>query len=184
MASITIVSGSPAAGKTTLASRLAREASRGVHVEGDAFFEFLAHPIDPTRVESHAQNCTVLCAQARAVRAYADGGYDVFLDGVVGPWFLGCFARALLPEFRRVDYVVLRAALGEVDRRAGARTAQPVPPATVAQMHRAFADLGRFEPHALETTGLDRDAVAAEFARRRARGAFRLELERIAPGGA
>jgi hypothetical protein len=51
-------------------------------------------------------------------------------------------------------------------------------------MHRAFADLGRFEPHALDTTGLDPDAVAAEFARRRAQGAFRLALERVASGGA
>jgi hypothetical protein len=182
MASVTIVSGSPAAGKTTLAARLARAAPRGVHVAGDALFAFLAHPIDPTRVESHAQNCTVLCAQARAVRAYADGGFDVYLDGVVGPWFLGCFAGALLPEFPHVDYVVLRARLGEAARRADARTAQPVPPATVAQMHRAFADLGRFEPHALDTTGLDPDAVAAEFARRRAQGGFRLALEQVAPG--
>jgi chloramphenicol 3-O-phosphotransferase len=46
--SITIISGTPGAGKTSLARALAASDARGVHIETDEFFRFLAHPIGPT----------------------------------------------------------------------------------------------------------------------------------------
>jgi adenylate kinase family enzyme len=41
--SITIISGTPGAGKTSLARALAAGDPKGVHIETDEFFRFLSH---------------------------------------------------------------------------------------------------------------------------------------------
>ena len=71
MASITIVSGCPGSGKTTLAKGLAGLASEGLHLPSDLFYDFPAAPIDPTLAESHHQNLVVMRALARSARAFA-----------------------------------------------------------------------------------------------------------------
>ena len=38
--------------------------------------------------ESNEQNLIVIEAFLEAVKRYARGGYDVIVDGIVGPWFL------------------------------------------------------------------------------------------------
>ena len=43
------------------------------------------------------QNLVVIEAFLEAAKRYARGGYDVIVDGIVGPWFLGPW-RALVRE--------------------------------------------------------------------------------------
>jgi hypothetical protein len=99
-------------------------------------------------------------ALSRAARAFAESGYDVFFDGVVGPWFLPLIREELRggPAF---SYVVLRASEAEAVRRVRERDGAG-PSARVRRMHAAFADLGELAAHAIETSGRRRRDVFAE----------------------
>jgi hypothetical protein len=65
-----------------------------IAIVSDLFYEFPARPIDPTVPASRHQNTVIMRALGRASQTFAEGGYDVALDGVFGPWFL----PVLLPE--------------------------------------------------------------------------------------
>ena len=175
MASLTIVSGRPGSGKTTLAASLAQREPRGLHIEGDVFYTFPAHPIDPTRRESHAQNTTIIRATARAAGAFVDGGYTVFLDGIFGPWFLATLL-AELPAGVDVSYVLLRVPESEALRRVRAREGRGMSGrvrATVA----AFESASGYESHVVDTFGLEEAAVLEAVATGLAEGRFRLGPE-------
>jgi len=172
MPRITIVSGCPGCGKTTLATGLAKSSKRGLHLLSDDFYQYPGHPIPPTEPASKHQNETILRAVARAASAFCDGGYDVYVDGVIGPWMLPVM-RPELADSVELEYVVLRCdlslALARVRSRQGAGAS-----AVVEQMHGSFANLGDLEDCCLETSGGSPFEVQAEFESRRARGEFRL----------
>ena len=53
--------------------------------------------------ESNEQNLIVIEAFLEAAKRYARGGYDVIVDGIVGPWFLEPWLNiCCLPHF--TDY--------------------------------------------------------------------------------
>jgi hypothetical protein len=75
----------------------------------DQFFDAIhAGFIAPWLPEPHAQNLTVNQAIAAAPVRYAAGGYKVFVDGIVGRWFLDIFRDAAREAGILLDYVVLR----------------------------------------------------------------------------
>jgi cytidylate kinase len=157
MASITIVSGCPGSGKTTLAKGLARSASQGLHIPSDLFYDFPTAPIDPTLAESHHQNTVIMRALARAARAFAEGGYHVLLDGIIGPWFMPVLREELL-DGPSVSYVVLQVDEAEALRRVRGREGPGVS-REVRQMVAAFAELGALRPHAIDTMQLTPEQV-------------------------
>jgi hypothetical protein len=67
----------------------------------------------------------------------------------------------------------LETALARTEARAGQGSAAPK---VVAKMHREFSDLGPYKAHVLVTTGRSLDDIAAEYKRRLAAGALRLQM--------
>ena len=88
---IIIITGAPATGKTTTAAIIAKESDleKSVHIHTDDFYHYLSKgAIPPHLPESDNQNLVVIEAFLAAAKRYAQDGYDVIVDGIIGPWFL------------------------------------------------------------------------------------------------
>lgn len=144
----TIVTGPPGAGKSTVAKLLAENATHPtVHIDTDTFYVWIRTGYVPPYLPAAVrQNEVVLQVIADAANTYAGGGYDVVLDGILGPW-------ALAP-FENVHYVVLRppldVALQRATERAGRALRDPEP---IKGLHHAFTKLGDLERHVIDSTG-------------------------------
>lgn len=169
---LTVISGTPGSGKTALSAYLAGCDAKGVHVETDHFFRFLAHRVDPSLPEAHAQNLTVVRAYTTAALAYSDGGYAVYLDGVIGPWLLAQIL-SLVPG---CDYVLLHASLETVLARATSRpTQRSASEGVIRRMHAQFEGvLEEYRSHVIETERKSVEQVAHEYQAAKVQGAFSL----------
>jgi hypothetical protein len=141
--------------------------------------------IPPYLPGSARQNEVVVDTIVAAVTSYARGGYDVVVDGVIGPWFLPPFRQAAATEEWTLSYVVLRPDLDTTLSRAQQRGAGELKDVdAITGLHTAFADLGRFEPHAIDTTNLDAAATAAAVRQTVAEGTHCLSAETTEPPSA
>ncbi len=160
---ILILTGPPGSDKTTTARALATGAQRpAVHLHADDFWHFIRHgAIEPYLPEAHRQNAIVMTAIAQAAAAYAQGGYFVIVDGIIGPWFLSLF-EPLSPAIR---YVVLRPRLEESIERCRLRGGDTLTdPEAITALYRQFAGLGDLERHVVDTAGHNPAATAAAVA--------------------
>jgi len=136
---VIVVTGSPGAGKSTVAAALVARFEPSVLVVGHASFGFVAHgAIEPWLPESHGQNDVVISAAAAATGAFAAGRYATVYDGVVGPWFLDASLRRTGLE--SINYPVLLPSKDECVRRVATRLGHGFTdePAT-RKMHREFS---------------------------------------------
>lgn len=153
---IIVITGSPGTGKTTTASIVAKESDmdKSVHMHTDDFFHYLSKgAIPPHLPESNEQNLVVIEAFLEAAKRYARGGYDVIVDGIVGPWFLEPW-KALAQEDYEVHYIVLRASKKETMKRAVERSKldRKTNIELVETMWEQFHNLGMFEQNVINTT--------------------------------
>lgn len=174
---VLLLTGSPGAGKTTVARLLATDAARPtVHVTTDEFFTAIRTGfIAPYLPESQRQNEVVVDAVVAVVAVYARGGYDVVVDGIIGPWFLPPYRKAAAEGDWTMSYVVLRPDLDTaLDRARGRAAGELKDVEAITGLHGAFADLGELESHTFDNTRLDAAETAVEVQNAVASGAFRL----------
>lgn len=156
MSPITIVTGNPASGKSTLCRLWASTFRLAVHLRLDHFYEGLAHPLLPTASEAQFQDITITQAFCRAAATYAEAGYAVFLDGIIEPRLFPVVREELACP---LHYVVLRCGLEEALLRNEHRE-EFIPRAFVRAFHSRFRDVGPHESHAVETgTGTPEDVL-------------------------
>lgn len=172
---ILILTGTPGSGKTTTAQALAAEpGSPKVHLHSDDFWHFIKNgAIPPYLPEAHEQNRIVVDVLAKVAAGYADGGYFVVVDGIIGPWFLQPFRNITAP----LHYVVLRppldVALQRCQQRGGNTLADPGP---ITELHKQFSALGPLERHVLSTEGCNREDILSAVIKAVQSEAFRLTL--------
>lgn len=160
-----------------MAGLVAADAERPtVHLVTDQFFEAIRTGfIPPYRPEASQQNDVVVDTYVAAAATYARGGYDVVVDGVVGPHYVPPFRAVARSDGLVLSYVVLRPALGETIARAQTRGPESLrDEGAISHMCGAFADLGPLEHHALDTTNQSAAATAEAVRRGVAAGTYRL----------
>ncbi len=153
---IVIITGAPGTGKSTTAVAVAKESSlpKSVYLHTDDFYHYLCKgAIPPYLPESNMQNVIVIEAFLEAAKRFARGGYDVIVDGIIGPWFLEPWLRAVQDGYE-VHYIVLRASREETMRRAVGRTKldRETNVKLVETMWEQFSRLERYEEHVTDTT--------------------------------
>lgn len=156
--SITIISGSPGCGKTSLCACLAKMDSLGAHIETDRFFHFIPHRLDPSLPESKSQNEMVVRSYITSAKIFSEGGYSVFLDGVIGPWLF----PTILPLRGEFNYVLLHADLEVMQARIESRKGQDSAiPEIAIRMHGQFADIvDNYRKYAICTNNMPTDTLA------------------------
>lgn len=165
--SVIVLTGPPGAGKSTVARLLADRFEMSVLLPADDFWHYIRRgKIAPWLPEANGQNRTVVGLLASAAAGYAQGGYQVVVEGIVGPWFLDHFLNALHQEGPSVHYVVLRPTETVATTRATNRGLDALTDLEpVRQMYREFCRLGRYEAHVIDSSELSPHDTAEVVAR-------------------
>ncbi len=152
---IIILSGPPGSGKTTVGQALAESAERPTaHVVTDGFYMAIKKGfVPPFLPEAARQNDVVIGVIVQSSLAYAKGGYDVVVDGIIGPWSLPPFLKRTADARISLSFVVLRPSLEQTFSRAISREGKQLKASgPIKGLYGAFENLGALEKHVIDST--------------------------------
>jgi len=178
-ARIVLISGCPGSGKTTVSRILAENSiyEKAVHIEVDDFWQYIRKGyINPWENDSGDQNEAVVQAVAASAKIYAKSGYETFIAGTIGPWFLKPWLKIVRKDVD-VRYVVLRPDEETTVLRAAERRQReffPLNTDIVKDLWHSFTDLGVYESNVIDTTGQTAEESAAVIQKMLAENAFRI----------
>lgn len=178
-ARVILISGVPGSGKTSVSRVLAKTSAADltVHMHTDDFYEYICKGyISPWLDGSGDQNETMVEAVAAGAERFCAGGYEVYVDGMIGPWFLDPWIQ-IAQQGVDVRYVFLRPSEAETVSRATTREQReyfPLNAEVVQELWQSIADLGAYESYAVDTTGQSVEESAALLQKMLRDGKFRL----------
>ena len=150
---------------------------RAVHMHTDDFYSYIRKGyVSPWLSEAHEQNTVIIEAIAASVKEFATGGYEVIVDGVLGPWFLDPWTGLVQSGFD-VRYIILRPDEQTTISRAVNRKDDTalIDVEAVKRMWQAFSDLGIHESHIIDTTHQNINETVEMIKKMLAENAMRLE---------
>jgi cytidylate kinase len=176
---ITIITGSPGSGKTTVSEYLAARTEKGVHIPSDLFYSFIPHRIAPNLAEADSQNRAVIGAVMKAALEYSRGGYDVFVDGIFGPWFVSHIAALLRGAELTFHYVILDISVAEAIQRIQRRE-DSLEEGIIRQMNAEFKTRSQgFETHLVDVGKKEISDLAQEILWKRDQGNWQVVTSTI-----
>ena len=176
---IVIISGPPGSGKSSVSKRLAEDSiyDRAAHMHTDDFYRYIRKGyVSPWLSEANEQNTVIIEAFAASVKELAIGGYEVIVDGVLGPWFLDPWFGLAQSGFD-IRYIILRPDEQTTISRAVNRESDTALTdiEAVKHMWQAFSDLGLYESHAIDTTHQSINETVALIQKMLAENAMRIK---------
>lgn len=161
---ISIITGSPATGKSAVAELTAGRSmmEKSLHMHTDDFYRYLKKGyIPPHLPASQKQNEVVISAVLASAKHFSSHGYDVIVDGIIGPWFITPW-KSLASEGYEVNYFILRASKEETLKRALQRSKLTKEENIELNeaMRNQFDNLGQYEAYVIDTTCLSADKTA------------------------
>jgi hypothetical protein len=148
-----------------------------MHMHTDDLYAYVKKGfVPPWMPESRDQNATLMKAMAASAAICAAGGYEVFIDGIVGPWFFEPWVEAAKANMLELHYVVLIPDEPTTVMRASARmNPGAMKDAGVVQhMWRQLQSYDIAERHRLDTTRQDTDETVKSVLAGLAEGRFKL----------
>lgn len=149
-----------------------------MHMHTDDMYAYIRKGfVPPWQPEAIAQNTVLMEAMASSAVVCVNGGYQVFIDGVIGPWFLEPWISAARAHTLDLRYVVLLPGEEIAVSRATARRAPNAltDASVVRQMWQAFQTFAPSPQHVVDTTDQTPAHTVTEVSNRLQAGDFVLD---------